>query len=193
MKKVFALLILFVLLCIATSVIVIELNGNVMPPEILPDNAVAILEQNSPLLNQAADILLDTPEAFLSVREDGESYSQLSVEEILTDASIQYYFSTDEIQLLRNVVFSTQLFSVGMYYPMYGRAQAVCFSFRCSDQNENSLCYVRPTITEPEYTDTQQIQELLDYMTYDWVEYRPTGFPYWYSEIRSDQLWRNTR
>ncbi len=186
MKKVFALLILFVLLCIATSVIVIELNGNVMPPEILPDNAVAILEQNSPLLNQAADILLDTPEAFLSVREDGESYSQLSVEEILTDASIQYYFSTDEIQLLRNVVFSTQLFSVGMYYPMYGRAQAVCFSFRCSDQNENSLCYVRPTITEPEYTDTQQIQELLDYMTYDWVEYRPTRFPYWYSEIRSD-------
>lgn len=88
--------------------------------------------------------------------------------------------------LLREVVNSTQLFSVGMYFPMYGRAKAVSFSFRCSDQSQNSLCYIRATANADEHTSTKQIKTLLEYVTYDWVSYQPTGFPYWYSEIRFD-------
>ena len=38
------------------------------PPEVYPGNAAAILEENSVLLNQAVEILLNTPEAFYAFR-----------------------------------------------------------------------------------------------------------------------------
>lgn len=90
--------------------------------EALPDNPATILEQHSLLLNQVAEILWNTPEAFYAVREEGKSYSCFSIKDPFAEPRIKSSLSTEKIQLLQDAATATHLVSVGMYYPVYGRA-----------------------------------------------------------------------
>ena len=140
------------------------------------------------LLNQTADILWNTPEAFYAVQEDGESYSHFTTDELFSYSQIYNCFSPDELHLLQDVISTTQLCTIGMYYPMYGRAQAVSFTFECADKYKKHLIYIRAVDDNDGYTSEQQVENLLKYISWDWVDYLPTNYPNWYAEIRSTDL-----
>ena len=156
------------------------------PPEVYPGNAAAILEENSVLLNQAVEILLNTPEAFYAFREYEEIYTGYTVDWLFSVPRVRDCFSAAEIQLLQETASATQLAHVGMYFPMYGWAQAISLRFRCTDQSQSDLCYICPIEGGTDQSNDTAVAELLEYMTYDWVTYQPADYPNWYLEIRSD-------
>ena len=165
-----------------------HIHSNTVMREAYPDNAIDVLEQHSLLLNQTADILWNTPEAFYAVQEDGESYSHFTTDELFSYSQIYNCFSPDELHLLQDVISTTQLCTIGMYYPMYGRAQAVTFTFECVDRYKNHLIYIRAVDDNDGYTSEQQVENLLKYISWDWVGYLTTNYSNWYAEIRSTDL-----
>lgn len=185
-KKLVRLICFVILLIVAfASISFISKQKNYgTEPAVPSGNAVTILEHNNLLLNQAAEILWNNPEAFLSIQEPGESYSQFSFDELFTYPTIQSHFSAEEIHLLQEIGSATHLVGVGMYYPMYGRAQGISFHFNCTDQSQRVLCYICSVDSVSDQSAVDQVKELLDYMTYEWVTYQPTNYPNWYAEIR---------
>lgn len=153
--------------------------------EMYPGSAATILEQNTALLNQAADILWNTPEAFHAIEEEGEIYTQFTMDEMFTHPFIEKHFSIEEKNFFQDVVSKTQLVNVGMYFPVYGHAQTICFSFSCTDKSQRELCYIRPADGQSSQALNEQVENILNYMTYDWVTYQPTDYPNWYIQIRT--------
>lgn len=165
-----------------------HIHSNTVMREAYPDNGIDVLEQHSLLLNQAVDILLNTPEAFYAIKEDGESFSHFTTDELFSYSQIYNCFSLDEIHLLKDVISTTQLCTIGMYYPMYGRAQAVTFTFECVDKYKKRLIYIRAVDDNDGYTSEQQVENLLKYISWDWVGYLTTNYSNWYAEICSTDL-----
>lgn len=165
-----------------------HIHSNTVMREAYPDNAIDVLEQHSLLLNQAVDILLNTPEAFYAIKEDGESFSHFTTDELFSYSQIYNCFSPDELHLLQDVISTTQLCAIGMYYPMYGRAQAVNFTFQCADKYKKRLIYIRAVDDNDGYTSEQQVENLLKYISWDWVGYLTTNYSNWYAEICSTDL-----
>lgn len=183
-KRIFVIA-LILAIGIGIGLLLAHIHNNAVILEAYSDNAIDILEQHSLLLNQTADILWNTPEAFYAVQEDGESYSHFTTDELFSYSQIYNCFSPDELHLLQDVISTTQLCTIGMYYPMYGRAQAVSFTFECADKYKKRLIYIRAVDDNDGYTSEQQVENLLEYISWDWVDYLPTNYPNWYAEIRS--------
>lgn len=166
---------------------------NYVKPELYQGTATSILEQHTILLNDVAELLWDTPEAFMAIREgDYESCVTISINELLTYTSIQSAFSEAEIQLIQDVAQVTQLDGFSMYFPMYGRAQTVLLDFNCSDKEQRTLCYIRPMDGATEEDSALQLENILEYMTYDWVMYESTIYPHWYAQFRFERDFRNS-
>lgn len=161
-------------------------NPDEEPSQVYQGNAYDILEQHSLLLDHIAEFLWNTPEVFQAVREGNESYSHVNIDELCSFPSIRKALSSDEIQLLQDVASVTYLFDIGMYFPVYGRAKAVTFDFLCPNYGQNELIYIRPADDIPDSQKAIQRNELLKYMTYEWVNYQPTEYPYWFKENRLD-------
>ena len=180
----------FIILAFAVGtslgLILSHIHSSAIVSETYPANAADVLERHSLLLNQAADILWNTPEAFYAVREEDESFSRFTIDDLLSYSKIYSCFSVDEIHLLQDVISTTKLCSIGMYYSMYGRARAVSLTFECTDKYQKRLIYICATDDNSGHNSEQQVKKLLDYMNQGaWVAYQSTNYLNWYVEIRS--------
>lgn len=82
-KRIFVIA-LILAIGIGIGLLLAHIHNNAVILEAYSDNAIDILEQHSLLLNQTADILWNTPEAFYAVQEDGESYSHFTTDELFS-------------------------------------------------------------------------------------------------------------
>lgn len=55
------------------------------------------------------------------------------------------------------------------------------FHFTCKESSQRDLLYIRPAENNTDYSDEEQIHNLLEYVTWDWVSYRALNYPNWYA------------
>lgn len=168
------ILVIVVLVLAGPAAILVSLLTYVPPePAVYEGSILDFYEENTDLLNAAAEILWAHPEFFDQRRIKGEYDSMCRAEEVLGNALNHSMFTDSQWQTIRRVFERTEVFWIEYYY---GGPPELTFRLRTTQDELASLHYI---CTEG-YTPSQVAMELRYYKQF-YARFEQLADPRWYA------------